>query len=254
MTCEEYERILLNLRHDYTRRRDWLVGLSLWDLAKEHAEHCVVCAGKIADDSKVNSALDQLRLSTMGMEAPATVEEHLVTEYRQRTTTRGRSVAGWRLTWATVPALFVVAACVTLYIALRPRSSGTVQTDGLAHEAPAQRLSSVRPDAIAVQPVIVHQRSRRRLSSTVSKGHPPKVDKAMQQPIAQRFFLPASEDIALNGGSDVVRVTLPLSSLAAMGVPVHPDISNRRVIADVARDPFGAVIAIHLVGMNSSTN
>jgi hypothetical protein len=254
MTCEECEQILRNPRHDYIRAKDWLFGLSLWDLAKEHAEQCVVCAGKIADDSKVNSALDQLRLSTMGMEAPATVEKHLVAEFRQRMTARGRSVAGWRLTWATVSALFVVAACVTLYTALRPRPSGTVQTDALAHEAPAQRLSSVRPEAIAVQPVIVHRRLTRRPSSTASNRHTANADKAMQQQIVQPSFLPASEDLTLNGGSNVIRVTLPVSSLAAMGVPVHPDMSNRRVIADVARDPFGAVIAIHLVEMNSSAN
>jgi hypothetical protein len=59
--------------------------------------------------------------------------------------------------------------------------------------------------------------------------------------------MPLGDDLSLNGGSNVVRMTLPLSSLVAMGVPVRPDVSERWVTADVMRDPFGAVVAIHIV-------
>jgi hypothetical protein len=66
--------------------------------------------------------------------------------------------------------------------------------------------------------------------------------------------LPVNDFLSLNGGGSVVRVTLPLASLVAMGVPLYPEVSDRRITADVARDPFGAVVAIHLVETRSSTN
>jgi hypothetical protein len=70
----------------------------------------------------------------------------------------------------------------------------------------------------------------------------------MQRP----SVLPVSDELSLNGGGNVVRVTLPFSSLVVMGVPVRPDVSDRRVTADVMMDPFGAVVAIHLVEAKST--
>jgi hypothetical protein len=49
-------------------------------------------------------------------------------------------------------------------------------------------------------------------------------------------------------------VTVPLSSLVAMGVPVHPEVSDGRVTADVMMDPFGAVVAVHLVEVRPTAN
>ncbi|HMJ23143.1 MAG TPA: hypothetical protein VK513_14605 [Terriglobales bacterium] len=70
----------------------------------------------------------------------------------------------------------------------------------------------------------------------------------------RRFPLPVGDQLSLNGGSRVVRVRLSLSSLVAVGVPVSPDVSDRRVTADVMMDPFGAVVAIRLVQVETSMN
>ncbi|MCU1296196.1 MAG: hypothetical protein JWO91_474, partial [Acidobacteriaceae bacterium] len=48
--------------------------------------------------------------------------------------------------------------------------------------------------------------------------------------------------------------TLPSSALAALGIPVHPDLTGRRVIADVVMDSFGVVHGIRLVGSESKTD
>jgi hypothetical protein len=53
---------------------------------------------------------------------------------------------------------------------------------------------------------------------------------------------------------NVVRITLPSSALAALGIPVHPDLTGRRVIADVVMDSFGVVHGIRLVGSESKTD
>jgi hypothetical protein len=64
----------------------------------------------------------------------------------------------------------------------------------------------------------------------------------------------AGDELSLNGGGSIVRVTLPLSGLVAMGIPVHPDASDPRVTADVMMDPFGAVVGIRLVEANTRVN
>jgi hypothetical protein len=81
-----------------------------------------------------------------------------------------------------------------------------------------------------------------------------KVDKRADEPAREEPSLPLRDELSLNGGGNVVRVTLPVASLVAMGVPMYPEVSDRRVTADVTRDPFGAVIAIHLVETRPSAN
>jgi hypothetical protein len=86
------------------------------------------------------------------------------------------------------------------------------------------------------------------LGRTVSSGREgAKVAKATHHPIRPSSQHVVGDELALNGGSNVVRVTLPLSSLVAMGVPVYPEMSDRRVTADVMMDPFGAVVAVRFV-------
>jgi hypothetical protein len=63
-----------------------------------------------------------------------------------------------------------------------------------------------------------------------------------------------NDEFSLNGGGSIVRVTLPMSSLTAMGLPVHPDLSDPRVTADVWIDPFGDVMRVRLVGENRRPN
>jgi hypothetical protein len=219
------------------------------DLAKSHAQDCPMCAGKVASLSKVNDALEQLRFSTMRMEAPARIERDLTAEFQRRTVARVPAVAwtGWRLVWGTAMALIVVAAGVALYPVLKPRHARVIHADGIRLERPTPQLPSVTSDATAEDSSIVTQEPSRHSKAIVSKNETANADAPTPEPIWQRSALPVSDDLSMNGGSNVVRVTLALSSLVALGVPVHPDMSDKRVTADVALDPFGAVIAIHLV-------
>jgi hypothetical protein len=74
------------------------------------------------------------------------------------------------------------------------------------------------------------------------------------KPGRDRGPIPASDVLSLNGGGSIVRVTLPFSSLIAMGVPVRPDLSDSRVTADVWMDPFGAVLGVRVVPAGASAD
>jgi hypothetical protein len=90
--------------------------------------------------------------------------------------------------------------------------------------------------------------------STGSGGVAAKLGEAIHEDGGRRSPIPAVDEFSLNGGSSIVRVTLLLSSLVAMGIPVHPDIPDARVIADVMIGPFGAVMGIRLVEAKTRAN
>jgi hypothetical protein len=111
----------------------------------------------------------------------------------------------------------------------------------------AQRQSPTTLSGATERDVVESHRPRIDHAVTArSKVAGPKLNRPAPEGIGQRSLMPL-DALSLNGGSNVVRVTLPLSSLVAMGVPMRPDLSDRRVTADVMRDPFGAVVAVHLV-------
>jgi hypothetical protein len=71
---------------------------------------------------------------------------------------------------------------------------------------------------------------------------------------AQPLRLPAPDEISQGIDGSIVRITLPSSALAALGISVHPDLVDRTVTADVMMDSFGVVRVIRLVGSESKAN
>jgi hypothetical protein len=227
-------------------------------LAKLHTENCSACANSMSEISKMNDALDQLRSSTKQMEAPATIETNLLVEFRRRALP-ARSVPitfRRRLLWGSALVLALAAGLIS-YSALRARSLMTVQA--LRTERPAQQpaplYSGASPDRA---PIENQQPGTDRAPSASSKLErrtrptiPARKESSLPVPVNPA---PVNDELSLNGGGSVVRVILPLASLVAMGVPMYPEMSGRGITADVARDPFGAVIAIHLVETRPITN
>jgi hypothetical protein len=255
MTCEECEQILLDSTN-HAADKGWIPGVSVVNLARLHAESCSGCARKLLEVSRINDVLEQVRISTQ-IEASAEVETNLLREFRRRRTRRVQTIPNnlrWNLRWASVVVLSLVSGFI-FYSALRTRSSSPrVQTN-------------LEPDARQL-PLL--PRTRESLDRALTQAHPErrdrngpekpkvegrmKVNKWMQEQTRETPSLLVADEFFLNGGGNVVRVTLPLASLAAMGVPMYPDAPDRRVTADVARDPFGAVIAVRLIETRPSTD
>lgn len=257
MTCEQCVQLLLDSANSpaYKDRRPQVSGLNL---AKLHAENCSTCTARMAEISRLTDGLEQLRLSNMQAEAPETIETNLLVEFRRRSALRAPVVSRpfrWRLVWAPPMALTLVAGLI-FYFVLRARPNIWVQTHQTAHPA-QQPPSPLHSRAGFDQTLIESQQAgvdRPRLTSSKRKSETSLSRKPHDRTRPEEALWPAGDELSLNGGGDVVRVTLPLSSLVAMGIPMYPEVSNRRVMADVARDPFGAVISIHLVESKPSTN
>jgi len=252
MTCEECEEILLD-SDSCAGRKGWMWGVSVLNLANLHAKNCSACAAKMSEISRMNAFLDQMRLSTVQTEVPATIEANLLVEYRQRRALRAPSVPNtfrWRLVWGSAIALALVVALVS-YSVLRTRSSITAQT-GRTERSAQQPPSPLHSGASRDRALIENHQTGADRPELASSRREPRTKPGKRA--RTESSLPVKDELSLNGGGNVVRVTLPLASLVAMGVPMYPEVSNRRITADVARDPFGAVIAIHLVETRPSTN
>src|ERR1700682_4581910 len=129
MTCEECEEILLD-SNNCASRKGWMWGVSVLNLANLHAENCSACAAKMSEISRMNAVLNELRLSTVQTEVPATIEANLLAEFRRRRALRGLSVPAtfrWQLVWEWALALALVAAVVS-YSVYVPRTRSSVTT------------------------------------------------------------------------------------------------------------------------------
>ena len=256
MTCEEFEQILLN-SHDRISGDGWMLRASRTTLVQEHVKDCPACATRIAETTRLEDALDQFRVSTKHMQAPVSVEEKLLHRFRENAAMR-QSVSGfvfpWKLLWVSMAAVVLVVAGILLRAQLAPDSGLLEQTknssrDGMIPPRPVPDVSSA--------PATASDQSR-----NPGKGNPrillrrrfAETHASTSEPGRAPATVEASDVLSLNGGGSVVRVTLPVSSLIAMGVPVRPDLSESRVTADVWMDPFGAVVGVRLVPANASAD
>jgi hypothetical protein len=252
MTCEECEQILLDT-DPAVSRKGWVPGVSVMNLAKSHAQDCPACAAKMSDVAKMKEALDQLRLSAMQVEALAAIETELLAAFRRQTARSPvAKVFPWGLVWGSVTAALLIAAGVMLYSMLRPRSFVAVKTGGSSTEQLAQQSRGV--SGATAQPVVKSHPTAKPDVTVNSAGKTTELKRATHERTWRRPRVVAGDELSLNGGGSIVRVTLPLSGLVAMGIPVHPDASDPRVTADVMMDPFGAVVGIRLVEANTRVN
>ena len=253
MTCEECEQILLDSRHQ-TNGDGWMLRVSKAALIQPHIENCPACATKMTETRRLEDGLDQLRVATKQVQASPQIEKNLLDAFRQEKASRRQSLDrafGWRRAWLCTATLVLAAAGVFLYWRLWPSPPlrHEVNRAEARIEAPAAPAFS-GAHAEAFDP---NTPARAKHDIRVSNHRLTKVRRARDGSVSRRIAIPG-EDLSLNGGGSIVRVTLPFSSLVAMGVPVHPDVSDSRVTADVWMDPFGAVVGIRLVQPKASAD
>jgi hypothetical protein len=256
MTCDEFEQVLLESSHYGSGGEGWLLRASKAAVVQAHVENCQVCAKKMAEASKSQDALDRLRVSTMHLQAPAAVERNLLDAFRQQAARRRTSVArasAWRLAWLSAGALVLLVAGFELYSSLRPHSLLKSDDNSKGNKLEIQ-LSSPGLSGGAREALNRNSGASAENAASVSGRRVAQADKPISRRIARNASIPPSDELSLNGGGSVVRVTLPFSSLTAMGLPVRPDLSDTRVTADVWMDPFGAVVGIRLVQAGASAD
>ena len=247
MTCEELDQILQHSPHRASWH-GWMLMIAREALVRSHVQSCPSCATKMAEISRLEASLAQFRISTASVEAPPSVEKKLLDAFRENATKRPpiNIAFSWKPVFVAAATLVLAASSILLHSKLRPGSVLNEETNK-NHKALVISPHSVPGVSSTAALAMGEQGSATPENSAINPRH----RSATQHPTTERGRNPkrlaASDVLSLNGGGSVVRVTLPFSSLVAIGVPVRPDLSESRVTADVWMDPFGAVVGVRLV-------
>lgn len=255
MRCEECERILPNLSHP-TSGDGWMLRASRAALLREHIEKCSACAMKVAESTRLEDGLDQFRISMTEMQAPAAIGRKLLEAFRRETARRRSSVDSvfpWKLGWLSA-VILLAAGTVIFFSSLPPNTPAKVESSKHRNELQIHARLSPGVSGAAAEVFKQNRRTHAEEAATATPQLEKPARRPMPERVARRAPIVASDELSLNGGGSIVRVTLPFSSLSAMGVPVRPDTPDTRVMADVWMDPFGAVVGIRLVPPRTRAN
>jgi hypothetical protein len=207
----------------------------------------------MAEVAKVEGALSHLQFCTMHLQPSASIETGLLEAFRQKRAKQDSSLGrafAWRLVWLSA-ALFVLAvAGVQFYSSSRPHF--TLESDNNRHYPKMNIQPPSSPGHSGAAAVVLHENRGPALKNLTTR-QVAEHDKS-HAPVGRRAPPVANDELFLNGGGSIVRVTLPFSSLTAMGLPVRPDVPETRITADVWVDPFGAVVGIRLVPAKASSD
>lgn len=238
MDCYGFETLLEELERDLPLPADMRTQ------ALQHAESCAYCRGRLAAARLLFLELQALAREDESLQAPPHVEARLMAAFRGRSR---RASGGWRkLGWAGAAAAVAVAIwLMAAYSSRRPGSTSSTPTQA-------------RKSAPLPKPPVVEIAS----SASVAKPAPGTAKGAgmAKRPVArssrsagQTAAEMAGDFIALSGSpypmgdGVVVRVQVPRSAPALVGLPVSGGDFSGTVTADVVLGEDGVARGIRFV-------
>lgn len=186
-------------------------------------------------EEHVVAALRALARQDAELEAPLAVEDRVRKAFRRR-----RAVRSWRNfgAWSLVAAAMIVMVFVTGVRERRPTPA-----------APAPQKFAARPPQLAVVDPPAVETPERTEAVPASPQSPPLVrPEPPQQPreLVTQFFPLLDAPPPFEHG-ELLRVTVPASTMRKVGLPVNEDRLNDRVYADVLVGQEGLARAIRFV-------
>ncbi len=279
MNCQEFESLVVDLVRG--EAVDSVLGTRCW----AHASSCSRCAELLLDQEKLTAGLEALATRTEQIPAPERIERALRTEFRAHgaklrddavglafasKSVRPVGMASSRLAWAmAAAATLLVVTAVTI---AKWRQGSTLpsmaqnQTAGQnGPAAPAARQQPKPQGAASQQHSQAPATKKTSPSSTPGTTRPPLERKSnskthpsnrvRQNPddvLATDFiWLPYGSGLTLDDGWAMIRVTMPRSELASLGMPASPlsseQASAELLKADVVLGQDGLARAIRFV-------
>lgn len=243
MTCAEFQSNVAELGRN---------GLA--DAAGlQHADNCGACGALLHQQQRLTTALSAMAEDDREFESSAGMEQRLLTAFRKNKAAVRRDRTAGRRIWLAVSA--AAAAAVLLVMIVTEPSRPGVETAGAPvlrpaiEETPASRqpepaqpqIANVEPPKTVVEDSGVQRPLPRR-------GAPAAPEATLAAQTLTTEFLPLGAGfIDRNERTQLVRVSIPRSSLLSMGIPVRADRMEERVQADVLLGEDGTARAIRFV-------
>jgi len=260
MNCQDFETIVLDLA------RDQMMDAATGQSGLAHAEGCQLCAARLSDERALTGGLRALAAATAMKTAPLGIEAALRAAFRQQAATPlppsvPHRLAGAHRRWLrwTVAA---AAAILVLLALIGPRLWRTAPEDravGVAQPEPSrpmpvqdERPSSPQhiqvnhdeqtPDPVHPHRLIVRHHRGNRATPVVNAS-------SVDQPEMEiaTDFMPLGVPLTPLESGQVVRISVPRTTLAAFGLPVNYERAGEPVKADVLLSDDGIARAIRFV-------
>lgn len=249
MNCQKFEDIVNDIA------REQIIDAGAREAALRHSEGCEHCTARLEDDRALTLHLRGLAASMEGFDAPARVEARLLAAFDELALIHlapqvsARRYRARYLIGAIAAGLLIVFGLSVF--GLRPAVPVT-QDDGTllvansgAPVVPSMTITGPPPIMSKANPA-----AQRKISNR-PRGVAPSITRPAT-PVNTEIatdFLPLTYGAATNlaEGGRMVRVELPHSALATLGLPVNMDRANERVKADVLVGVDGLAHAIRFV-------
>ena len=242
MNCKDFE----NTIHELVSRR--LADKTKQLDALDHAGHCLWCALRLDEETKLTEKLQAFASTLHGQRAPARVEEELLRTFRERNV--GSSVPlfglGKRRVWRGLRlglAFAASLAAIWVVVSLWPRLH-------LGSSARSSRVSINRPPAPLTSGTALTSRKSGGPEPLGQAGSPERVelDESANEVATDFISLGTCDDSQCMEEATLVRVRLPAEALLAFGLGTDNDYPPEGFVqADVALTSSGAPFAIRFV-------
>jgi len=248
MKCDAFEAVITDLARS-TRGEDPEHREAL-----THAESCVRCNARLAEEMALTAVFSEAAADTC--KAPERVETALLAAYRERRSPGSGQGAGRTaaLVWRIAATAVITVLSVTAYRALNGLRQQEIVLEGTSPEASAPAVpvpvdpgsaAGVATAAVADNPMAVAPGSS---GPRVDTRSVPAPEIPAPAEIATDFMPLTSEGgIALMESGQLMRVRLPRSALAAVGLPVNPELADQPVTAQVLIGQDGIARAIRFL-------
>ena len=239
MDCHEFTSMLDHLE------RETLMPAGVRGEALQHAENCARCRARLAAARLLSLELRALARDDQKWQAPAAVESVLLSAFREQSRPR---IGIWKgLAWASAAAALVLGAWLITAHTRRsaPLSPASLQA---AQPARAPQPPSVAPDLKRRQEAVAQPSPRRRFRAARDAAAAGSAgDFIALSPWATSY--PVGEGM-------VLRVQLPRSAPALVGLPLGGGDMSGTVTADVVLGQDGVARAIRFLppGQNGAAN
>ncbi len=234
MDCNEFENILEELE------RETPMAAGARGRALQHAESCGYCRARLASARLLSLELQALARDDEKLQAPAHVEASLLAAFRQKAASPAR--ARRKLSWAGAAAVVALAGWL---LSEQPWHKPNLVPVANIQASPTLPPSASQP---ATAPAENQAGARKRVAEHLSPRRRSRSAGSVAAQMANEFIaLPPGDSAYPLGEGMVVRVELPRSAPALVGLPVGGGDISGTVTADVVLGQDGVARAIRFV-------
>jgi hypothetical protein len=249
MDCQVFEVLIDDLG------RDLPIDVTIRQQGLDHARCCLQCSNRLDEARALSGALRALAAADATEQAPLYLEGVLLNAFEEvmkvdSQAQGARLFSRARLAWLGVAAAVALTAVGLALVLTRERALH--QGPGLS-QAPAAQQAPVMVGSAGAQPEVGDASEKPSAAQPPSRRMPayprPKSNRPAGHVVWATDFLPLpyADNSAPLGDADIVRLTLPNSALASLGLPVTEESTAKEITADVLLGEDGIPRAISFV-------